>query len=112
MNYSKKISVAAILTIAMLSSCIKDKDLSQITNKPETYSEVALSIGGECNTTETPMSRASDQIREVYGITVSQWIRDTGGRLQSKPYAYGIFDDVSNLKLNLLEDINTVSPAP
>ena len=32
MNYSKKISVAAILTIAMLSSCIKDKDLSQITN--------------------------------------------------------------------------------
>ena len=24
MNYSKKISVAAILTIAMLSSCIKD----------------------------------------------------------------------------------------
>ena len=55
MNYSKKISVAAILTIAMLSSCIKDKDLSQITNKPETYSEVALSIGGECNTTETPM---------------------------------------------------------
>ena len=103
MNYSKKISVAAILTIAMLSSCIKDKDLSQITNKPETYSEVALSIGGECNTTETPMSRASDQIREVYGITVSQWIRDTGGRLQSKPYAYGIFDDVSNLKLNLLD---------
>ena len=30
MNYSKKISVAAILTIAMLSSCIKDKDLSQL----------------------------------------------------------------------------------
>ena len=57
MNYSKKISVAAILTIAMLSSCIKDKDLSQITNKPETYSEVALSIGGECNTTETPMDQ-------------------------------------------------------
>jgi hypothetical protein len=103
MNHSKKLSVAAILAIAMLSSCIKDKDLSQIGNKPETYSEATLSIGGECNTTETPMSRASDQVREIYGITVSQWIRDTGGRLQSKPYAYGIFDDVSNLKLNLLD---------
>lgn len=103
MHYSKKLSVAVAVTIAALSSCIKDKDLSQITNKPDTYSEVRLSIGGECNTTEVPMpTRAGEGKKDIYGIAVSQWVRE-GGRLQTKAYAYGIFDDVSNLKLNLLD---------
>lgn len=102
MHYSKKLSVAVAVTLATLSSCIKDKDLSQITNKPDTYSEVRLSIGGECNTTEVPMTRAEDGKKDIYGIAVFQWVRD-GERLLSKPYAYGIFDDVSNLKLNLLD---------
>lgn len=103
MNYSKKLFAAVALLTAMLSSCVKDKDLSQLTNKPETYSEVTLSIGGEYNATEVPMSRATGEKKDIYGITVSQWIRDANGRLQSKPYAYGIFDDVSILKLNLLD---------
>lgn len=104
MNYSKKLSVAVAITIVALSSCIKEKDLSQITDKPDTYSEVRLSIGGECNTTEVPMPvRAGELKKDIYGIAVSQWVRDNGGRMQSKPYAYGIFDDVSDLKLNLLD---------
>lgn len=105
MNYSKKLATISALAVAILSSCIEEKDLSQISKvpEPETYSEVTFNIGGECSTTETPLSRATNEKKDIYGITVSQWIRDTSGRLQSKPYAYGIFDNISNLKLNLLD---------
>ena len=42
MNYSKKLATISALAVAILSSCIEEKDLSQISKvpEPETYSEV------------------------------------------------------------------------
>lgn len=44
MNYSKKLATISALAVAILSSCIEEKDLSQISKvpEPETYSEVLL----------------------------------------------------------------------
>lgn len=103
MKNSKKLVVFTFLAATALNSCIEDKDLSQISEKPETYSEVTFSIDGECNTTEVPMRAVASDKKDIYGITISQWVKDASGRPQSKPYAYGIFDDVSNLKVNLLD---------
>lgn len=63
MNYSKKLATISALAVAILSSCIEEKDLSQISKvpEPETYSEVTFNIGGECSTTETPLSRATNE---------------------------------------------------
>lgn len=107
MNNLKTITAITAFAVATLSSCIEEKDLSQL--KPvqpgaETYTEVELNVGGECSVTEKPMGRAAlTNVKGIYGITVSQWVKDASGRVQSKPYAYGIFDNVSNLKVNLLD---------
>ena len=105
MKNFKTITAITALAVTVLSSCIEDKDLSQLKPvQPETYTEVELNVGGECSITETPMGRAgATTIKGIYGIAVSQWVKDSNGRPQAKPYAYGIFDNVSNLKLNLLD---------
>ena len=50
MNYSKKLATISALAVAILSSCIEEKDLSQISKvpEPETYSEVTFNIGCDC----------------------------------------------------------------
>ena len=100
-HYSKAVFRISSLIIIGLSSCIENRDL--YIPQQDTYSEVELFIGGECNTTMIPTPDATSNTKRIYGITVAQWIKDANGSPQAKPYAYGIFDNVSNLKLNLID---------
>ena len=50
----------AMACAALFTSCMKSIDLSVEGYKPETYSEVRFTIGGECSTTEVPLTRSSN----------------------------------------------------
>ncbi len=104
MRQLKALCLLAIFTL--LTSCIKNLDYSQNANPEKAgYTETAFLFDGECiSTSEKPLTRVNDNLIEgVYGIAISQWIVE-GDKKYTKPYAYGIFDNLSvdNLKINLL----------
>lgn len=82
----KILSILAILTI--LSSC---KDLLSDVNNKEDLIAVQLSLTGEVTVKEEPLTKSFDS-NDLIAIQVFQ----NGGR-----YAYGLFDDISNLKIYL-----------
>lgn len=96
---------AFILSLTM-QSCLKSEDVYK--EKEPTYTELNLSIGGECSLTEKPMTKADGNSKEIYGINVAMLVPNTNGSFTQKPYAYGIFDNVSaeNLKLNVIDGYN------
>ncbi len=82
----KILSILAILTI--LSSC---KDLLSDVNNKEDLIEVKLSLTGEVTVKEEPLTKAFDS-NDLIAIQVYQ---------DGSPYAYGLFDDISNLNIYL-----------
>lgn len=62
---------------------------------------VSLKLGGEVTTSESPLARAETESTDLYGVQVSRKLNgsDTYGN-----FAYGLFDNVNDMKINLLED--------
>lgn len=103
MNRKYLIGAGLLIISQAFQSCLKGEDVYQ--EKEITYTELELSVGGECSLTEKPMSRADDATKEIYGINVAMLIPNTNGTFAQKAYAYGIFDNVKaeNLKLNVID---------
>ncbi len=91
-----------ILAVAMssvaLASCQKNIASDVLAEKQDTYT-VHLACAGELDVTHKPLTKASPD--DLYGIQV-YYAPVSGGSYQQ--YAFGLFDDVSDISLELLAD--------
>lgn len=97
MNWLKRFcSIMLICIIATTASCTKNENA--IAAIEDEFVTVSLSLGGELRETQTPMtseSRTNDEKNDLYGIQ----IRDN--RNSDGWYAWGIFDDLTNITVDL-----------
>lgn len=62
---------------------------------------VSLKMVGEVTTSEAPLARTETESTDLYGVQV---YRKVNGFDVYNSFAYGLFDNVSDMKINLLED--------
>lgn len=88
-----------LFLIGILFSCGGEGEDNEPNPEPKEYI-VSLGMVGEIvDMEEIPMSKASDETTEIYGVQVYEFMGAT-----YEPYAYGVFDDVSKMKVRLLEE--------
>ena len=97
MKFRHFIFAAAVSSIA-LASCQKNITSDVPSEKQDTYT-VHLACAGELDVTHQPLTKASPD--DLYGIQV-YYAPVSGGSYQR--YAYGLFDDVSDVSLELIAD--------
>lgn len=88
---------AAAMTVVAFASCQDNVALENPVQKQETYT-VKLACAGELEVNHVPLKSSSD---DLYGIQV-YYAPASGGYYQK--YAYGLFDDVSDVSLELIAD--------
>lgn len=84
-----RLYLIAILSAVILSGCTKER-MPEV-NPDEGMVLVHLNLDGEVDVDETPLTRAFTT-NDLIGVQVYQG---------SSPYAYGLFDDVSNINIYL-----------
>lgn len=90
-----------LLIIPLIWACSND---SEDIVEPDTNKEYIISLGltGEItDITESPLTRATPS--DLYGIQVYS---TPNGEKKESPYAYGIFDNIGNITVKLLEGYN------
>ena len=99
------LSGATILFTACNSDNVNEPTLPPLSDNEGKSYEVSLSLGGEfVEVSESPMSRA-DEIpapKNYYGINV-YCMKTDGTESSFSKYAYGVFDNTSDMKITLLE---------
>ena len=85
------------MTVVAFASCQDNVALENPVQKQDTYT-VKLACAGELDVTHVPLKSSSD---DLYGIQV-YYAPVSGGSYQK--YAYGLFDDVSDVSLDLIAD--------
>lgn len=93
----KKSLLFAAVALAAMTACQDNVAPETPAGNSETYT-VKLACAGELEVNHVPLKSSSD---DLYGIQVS-YAPVSGGTYQS--YAYGLFDDVSDLSLELIAD--------
>lgn len=94
------LALFAILLCVNFSSCSSNDDVEpDAPQKPKEYI-VSLGFTGEISISESPLSRASGN--DLYGIQVYSCPNVDGATTYTK-YAYGLFDDTSEMTIKLLE---------
>lgn len=92
--------VAAAMAVVAVVSCQKNA-LPETSDQEQEYVTVQLGMGGELDITYEPMTRGNDN-NDLYGIQIYSAPKD-----QEKPvwsyYAYGLFDDASDITVSLLK---------
>lgn len=92
----KKLLLILISLIAI--SCNRQEDpLNQDNLSPKEYT-VSIGFGGELSSENFPMSKSSDS--DLYGIQVYSKSSEESG---FQYYAYGLFDNINNLSINLID---------
>ena len=61
---------------------------------------VSLKMGGEVTTSESPLARTETESDDLYGVQVYKKINGNGSY---DYFAYGLFDNVGDININLLE---------
>ena len=85
-----KYILSLLVVVGCMSGCYDDDLLSvQVPQLPIT---VTLNLGGEITTSDSPLTRAGSG-NDIYGIQVYK---------DGEPFAHGVFDNVDNVKINLL----------
>lgn len=95
--------IMALIGTVITSCSNADEPLPNPTpnDEGEVY-EVSLSLGGEyTNVTEEPISRADEAPKKYYGINV-YCMKTDGTENSYGHYAYGVFDNVADMKITLL----------
>lgn len=85
---------AFAVAIGMIACETTNPEPQNPVEEAKTYT-VSFDLVGEIDVTQNPLSRVSPDDRDLYGIEVTY----EGGK-----YAYGLFDDISNAKLDLSGD--------
>ncbi|MBR5014795.1 MAG: hypothetical protein IKY16_09395 [Bacteroidales bacterium] len=93
----KKSLLFAAVALAAMTACQDNVVPETPAGNPETYT-VKLACAGELEVNHVPLKSSSD---DLYGIQV-YYAPVSGGSYQR--YAYGLFDDVSDVSLELLAD--------
>ncbi len=94
----KKILLILLVSIGIFSCSTSSDPIAETNNPPKEYI-ISLGLAGEITNIEnSPLTKAVTN--DLYGIQVYS-MPTTGG--EYKPYAYGLFDDVSSLQIKLLE---------
>lgn len=93
----KKSLLFAAVALAAMTACQDNVVPETPAGNPETYT-VKLACAGELEVNHVPLKSSSD---DLYGIQV-YYAPVSGGSYQK--YAYGLFDDVSDISLELLAD--------
>lgn len=95
----------AILITACSSDNVNEPTLPSLPNTEGMIYEVSLSMGGEfVEVSESPMSRATEAPapKNYYGVNV-YCMKTDGTEYNYSKYAYGVFDNVNDMKISLLE---------
>lgn len=92
-------ALLAIVLCANFTGCSKNDAIPESEEVKEYI--VSLGVGGEISITESPLSRA-DMNKDLHGIQVYS-CPNTKNSTTYTPYAYGLFDDVTSLKIKLLD---------
>lgn len=82
----------------LLTACNADTHEPEEPARPKTY-DISIGLGGELNMEVSPLSKAASN--DLYGVQVS--LRPVGTFGMYKAYAYGLFDDVSQMTVRLLD---------
>lgn len=94
----KKIIIALCAFTLINSSCSTDELPEQPADQPKVY-EVSFGLTGEITqTSQSPLTKASSN--DLYGIQVTSSPVNTG---ETNNYAWGLFDDLSTVKIRLIE---------
>lgn len=93
----------ALLAIMLFStSCSSDDVVTPDSQEPKEYT-VSIGLGGEIlEITQTPLSRTEVAKNDLYGIQV--FSKSKTGNANYVPFAYGLFDDVSNVSVTLTDN--------
>ena len=99
-----KIIYKTWLIVAMFALCACGSD-ETISGSEEPVKElkeytVSLKLSGEITTSDSPLARAETDSKDLYGVQV---YRQETGKTSYSYFAYGLFDNVSDMKINLLE---------
>lgn len=71
-------------------------------DEPRTFT-VHLGMSGEINVSQNPLTRFTPDDRDLYGIQV---YHKPASEVGYEPFAYGLFDNLENAKLELTENYN------
>ncbi len=77
-------------------------DPQQPTDEPKTFT-VKLGVKGEISVSQNPLTRFTPDNRDLYGIQV---YHKPASENSYVPYAYGLFDNIDDVKLEVTENYN------
>lgn len=94
-----------IMFVAIFAVSCNDDNVNDTPNSTEKYYTVSLGFGGEIDVDYEPLVRSSEN-GDIYGIQVYSAPNielNDGESIAWTRYAYGLFDVVENLSINLLK---------
>lgn len=92
---------AALASVMALAACEQEINPVNPDTNPEVYT-VKLACAGELDITQVPLTRFTPDNNDLYGIQVNYC--PVSGSNSYKHYAYGLFDDISNVTIDLIAD--------
>ena len=84
--------ISIVSIVGLMYGCIDDELFYQTKEAASKEVTVSLNLGGEILVADEPMTRGVDD-PDIYGIQVYK---------DGEPFAHGVFDNVDNVKINLL----------
>lgn len=93
---------AALASVMAFAACEQEINPVNPDTNPKVYT-VKLACAGELDITQVPLTRSfTPDTNDLYGIQV--YYKPVSGSNSYKKYAYGLFDDLSNVTIDLIAD--------
>ncbi len=93
---------AALASVMAFAACEQEINPVNPDTKPDVYT-VKLACAGELDITQVPLTRSfTPDTNDLYGIQV--YYRPVSGSNSFKKYAYGLFDDLTDVTIDLIAD--------
>lgn len=93
---------AALASVMALAACEQEINPVNPDTNPEVYT-VKLACVGELDITQVPLTRTfTPDTNDLYGIQV--YYKPVSGSNSYKKYAYGLFDDLTDVTIDLIAD--------
>lgn len=93
---------AALASVMAFAACEQEINPVNPDTNPEVYT-VKLACAGELDITQVPLTRSfTPDTNDLYGIQV--YYKPVSGSNSYKEYAYGLFDDLTDVTIDLIAD--------